>query len=84
VLGLSTPKRLPAPIVQRLVAFIRESSTKPDVAARLEALRTLARKTPVLGHDFVKIINSQIDTWRAACQSHGQSQNETLTWPAKN
>ena len=75
-LGLSAPKGLPAPIVQRLTALIPEILAKPDVAARLEELQTLARKTPVLGVDFVQIINSQIDTWRAVAK---QANVEVIT-----
>lgn len=62
-LGLSAPKNLPAPIVQRLTALMPEILAKPDVMARLDELQTLPRKTPVLGDDFVKLIRSQIDTW---------------------
>jgi tripartite-type tricarboxylate transporter receptor subunit TctC len=62
-LGLSGPKNLPAPIAQRITALIPELMTKPDVAARLEDIQTLPRKTPVLGEDFNKLIRSQIDTW---------------------
>lgn len=70
-LGLSAPKGLPAPIVQRLSALIPEILSKPDIASRLEELQTLPRKSPVLGSDFVNVINSQIDTWRAvAKQAH--------------
>lgn len=70
-LGLSAPKGLPAPIVQRLSALIPEILSKPDIASRLEELQTLPRKSPVSGSDFVNVINSQIDTWRAvAKQAH--------------
>jgi tripartite-type tricarboxylate transporter receptor subunit TctC len=62
-LGLSGPKNLPAPIAQRITALIPELMTKPDIAARLEDIQTLPRKTPVLGEDFNKLIRSQIDTW---------------------
>lgn len=62
-LGLSGPKNLPAAITQRLTALVPELLTKPDVAARLEDIQTLPRKTPVLGDDFVKLIREQISTW---------------------
>jgi tripartite-type tricarboxylate transporter receptor subunit TctC len=62
-LGLSAPKNLPAPIVQRLSALMPEILAKPDVMARLEDVQTLPRKAPVLGEDFVKLIRSQISTW---------------------
>lgn len=68
-LGLSAPKGLPAPIAQRLTALIPEVLARPDVAARLEELQTLPRKAPVLGEDFVKIVRSQIDTWRTVART---------------
>ncbi len=67
-LGLSAPKNLPAPIAQRLTALIPEILAKPDVVARLEEVQTLARKTPVVGDDFVKLIQSQITTWSAVAK----------------
>ena len=62
-LGLSAPKGLPAPIVARLSALIPEILNKPDIAARLEDLQTLPRKTLVMGEDFNKLIRAQIGTW---------------------
>jgi tripartite-type tricarboxylate transporter receptor subunit TctC len=67
-LGLSAPKGLPAPIAQKLTALIPEILAKPDVVARLEELQTLPRKTPVVGNEFVQLINSQIDTWRGVAK----------------
>jgi tripartite-type tricarboxylate transporter receptor subunit TctC len=75
-LGLSAPKGMPAPIVQRLSALIPEILSKPDVAGRLDELQTLPRRTPVLGNDFVQLINSQIDTWRAVAK---QANVEVIT-----
>jgi tripartite-type tricarboxylate transporter receptor subunit TctC len=68
-LGLSAPKGMPAPVVQRLSALIPEILAKPDVASRLDELQTLPRRTPVLGNEFVQLINSQIDTWRAVAKA---------------
>jgi tripartite-type tricarboxylate transporter receptor subunit TctC len=68
-LGLSAPKGLPAPIIQRLTALIPEILAKPDVMARLDELQTLPRKSPVMGNDFVQLISSQIDTWRAVAKT---------------
>jgi tripartite-type tricarboxylate transporter receptor subunit TctC len=62
-LGLSGPKNLPAPIVQRITSLIPEVLSKPDVQARLEDVQTLPRKPLVLGDDFVQLIRAQIDTW---------------------
>ncbi len=67
-LGLSAPRGLPAPIVQRLTALIPEMLAKSDVAARLEELQTLPRKTPVMGSDFNQLISAQIDTWRTVAK----------------
>jgi tripartite-type tricarboxylate transporter receptor subunit TctC len=68
-LGLSAPKGLPAPVVQRLAGLIPTVMAKPDVLARLAELQTLPRGTPVLGGEFVQLINSQIDTWRAVART---------------
>lgn len=75
-LGLSAPKGLPAPIVQRLSTLIPEILSKPDFAARLDDLQTLPRKVPVVGGDFEKLIKSQIDTWRAVAK---QANVEVIT-----
>jgi tripartite-type tricarboxylate transporter receptor subunit TctC len=75
-LGLSAPKGLPASIAQRLTTLIPEILAKPDIAARLDELQTLPRKTPVLGNDFVQVINQQIETWRAVAK---QANVEVIT-----
>ena len=75
-LGLSAPKGMPAPIVQRLTTLIPEILTKPDFAARLDDLQTLPRKVPVVGGDFEKLIKAQIDTWRAVAK---QANVEVIT-----
>ncbi len=62
-LGLSAPKNLPAPIAQKLATLMPEILAKPDIAHRLEELQTLPRKNPVVGDEFVKLIQGQIDTW---------------------
>ena len=68
-LGLSAPKGLPAPIAQRLSALIPELLAKPDVAARLEDLQTLPRNPTLIGDDFVQLVRSQIDSWRAVART---------------
>ena len=67
-LGMSAPKNLPAPIAQRITALIPELLAKPDVMAALEAVQTVPRKTPVVGDDFTKLIQSQISTWTAVAK----------------
>jgi tripartite-type tricarboxylate transporter receptor subunit TctC len=68
-LGLSAPKGLPAPIAQRLSALIPEVLAKPDVMARLEELQTLPRSPTVLGDDFVQLVRTQIDSWKAVART---------------
>ncbi len=63
-LGMSAPKNLPAPIAQRLTTLIPEILGKPDVMARLTEVQTLPRPQPLLGNDFVKLIQTQIGTWK--------------------
>ena len=67
-LGLSAPKGLPAPIVQRLTMLIPEILAKPDIAARLEEMQTLPRRNAVVGTEFTPLINAQIDTWRSVAK----------------
>jgi tripartite-type tricarboxylate transporter receptor subunit TctC len=67
-LGLSAPKGLPAPIAQRITALIPELLAKPDIMARLEEIQTLPRRTPVVGDEFVKLMQSQINTWTAVAK----------------
>lgn len=67
-LGLSAPKGLPAPIAQRLTALIPQILAMPDIMTQLDELQTLPRKPPLLGNDFVKLIDSQINTWSAVAK----------------
>jgi tripartite-type tricarboxylate transporter receptor subunit TctC len=62
-LGMSGPKNLPAPVVERLTTLVPEILAKPDVLSRLEDLQTLPRRKAVMGNDFVALVNSQIKTW---------------------
>jgi tripartite-type tricarboxylate transporter receptor subunit TctC len=68
-LGLSAPKGLPAPIVQRLSSLIPDVIARPDVMARLDELQTLPRNPNVLGDDFVQLVKTQIDSWRAVARA---------------
>ena len=68
-LGLSAPKGLPAPIAQRLTALIPEVLSRPDVMARFEDLQTLPRSPNLMGDDFVQLVRSQIDVWRAVARA---------------
>ncbi len=68
-LGLSAPKGLPAPVVQRLTALIPEVLARADVLARLEELQTLPRTPGLLGDGFVQLMRGQIDSWRLVARS---------------
>lgn len=68
-LGLSAPKGLPAPIAQKLASLIPEVLAKPDVMARLEELQTLPRMPQLVGDEFVQLVRSQIDSWRAVARA---------------
>ena len=68
-LGMSAPKGLPAPIVQRLTALIPDVLARPDVMARLEDLQTLPRSPNVIGDDFARLVRTQIESWRAVARS---------------
>ena len=68
-LGLSAPKGLPAPIVQRLVALIPDMLARPELSARFEDIQTLPRNPNLMGDDFAKLIRAQIDTWRTVARN---------------
>ena len=68
-LGLSAPKGLPAPIVQRLAALIPDMLARPELAARFEDIQTLPRNPNLMGDDFVKLVRAQIDTWRTVARN---------------
>ena len=68
-LGLSAPKGLPAPIAQKLAALIPDVLARPDVMARLEELQTLPRNPTLMGDDFVQLVRTQIESWRAVART---------------
>jgi tripartite-type tricarboxylate transporter receptor subunit TctC len=67
-LGLSGPKNLPAPIVQRLSALVPQLVARPDLMPRFEELQTLPRNPPPMGADFTALINQQIGEWTAVAR----------------
>jgi len=67
-LGLSGPKALPQPIVERLTALIPSLLTRSDLVARYEELQTLPRNPTLIGADFVKMIQDQINDWTAVAR----------------
>ena len=68
-LGLSAPKGLPAPVAQRLAAVIPDVLARPDVMARLEELQTLPRNPTLMGDDFVQLVRTQTESWRAVAKA---------------
>ncbi len=69
-LGLSAPKNLPQPIVERLTALIPTMVQRPELMVRFEELQTLPRNPPPTGADFVAIINQQIGEWTAVARQY--------------
>jgi tripartite-type tricarboxylate transporter receptor subunit TctC len=67
-LGLSGPKNLPQPIVERLTALIPSLLTRPELVARFEELQTLPRTPSLYGADFTKLIQEQIGDWTAVAR----------------
>ncbi|MDW8313345.1 MAG: tripartite tricarboxylate transporter substrate binding protein [Rhodovarius sp.] len=67
-LGLSGPRNLPAPIVERLTAMIPQILSQPALLARCEELQTLPRAQPALGPDFVQIIREELAHWTSVAR----------------
>ncbi len=67
-LGLSAPKNLPAPIVERLTALVPEILKTPLLSARFEDLQTMPRNPPPTGAAFVDIIRREIIEWTAVAR----------------
>jgi len=67
-LGLSAPKGLPAPIVERLTALVPPMLKRPELAARFTDLQTVPRETPPTGEAFVGLMREEIATWTAVAR----------------
>lgn len=67
-LGLSGPRGLPQPIVQRLSATVPEILSRPELMARFSDLQTLPRNPPPMGADFVKVIEEERAAWTAVAR----------------
>ncbi|WP_439595716.1 Bug family tripartite tricarboxylate transporter substrate binding protein [Falsiroseomonas sp.] len=67
-LGLSGPKGLPAPIVERLTSIIPPILARPELAARFVDLQTMPRNPPPAGEAFVSIIREEITEWTAVAK----------------
>lgn len=68
-LGLSAPKGLPEPIVERLVGLVPSLLARPDLRARLEDVQTLPRDPIPTRDAFVAIIRQQLEHWRAVARA---------------
>ena len=64
-LGLSGPKNLPQPIVERITTLIPVLLETPTLKQRTDELATVPRKPNPLGPDFVKAIREDLATWTA-------------------
>jgi tripartite-type tricarboxylate transporter receptor subunit TctC len=67
-LGLSGPKGLPQPIVERLSALIPALLTRPELVTRFEEMQTLPRNPTLFAGDFVTMIEQQIGEWTAVAR----------------
>ncbi|WP_198369479.1 Bug family tripartite tricarboxylate transporter substrate binding protein [Roseomonas rosulenta] len=67
-LGLSGPKNLPQPIVERLSALIPQLLARAELMTRFEELQTLPRTPTLLGNDFIATMNEQIGEWTAVAR----------------
>lgn len=68
-LGLSGPKGLPEPIVQRLTALLPGILARPDIMARLQDVQTLPPTPLPTGEAFTTLIREQLDHWRAVARA---------------
>jgi tripartite-type tricarboxylate transporter receptor subunit TctC len=67
-LGISGPKGLPAPIVERVNAIMPGILARPELAARFADLQTMPRNPPPAGDAFVSIIRREITEWTAVAR----------------
>ncbi|MBC7432379.1 MAG: tripartite tricarboxylate transporter substrate binding protein [Rubritepida sp.] len=67
-LGLSGPKNLPAPIVERLTILVPEILKQSALAARFEDLQTMPRNPAPTGDAFTAIIRREIAEWTAVAR----------------
>ena len=67
-LGLSAPKGLPAPIVERLTALTPQILARPELMTRFTDIQTLPRTPLPTGDAFVEIIRKEIAEWTAVAR----------------
>ncbi|WP_368413780.1 Bug family tripartite tricarboxylate transporter substrate binding protein [Falsiroseomonas sp.] len=67
-LGLSAPKGLPAPMVERLTALAPQILARPELMARFTDIQTVPRNPPPTGAAFVQIMREEITAWTAVAR----------------
>jgi tripartite-type tricarboxylate transporter receptor subunit TctC len=67
-LGLSAPKGLPAPMVERLTALAPQILARPELMTRFTDIQTVPRNPPPTGAAFVQIMREEITAWTAVAR----------------
>ena len=67
-LGLSAPKGLPQPIVERLTAAVPPLLARPELAQRFVDLQTMPRTPVPTGDAFVALIREDLAAWTAVAR----------------
>ena len=67
-LGLSAPKGLPQPIVERLTAAVPPLLARPELAGRFVDLQTMPRTPVPTGDAFVALIREDLAAWTAVAR----------------
>jgi tripartite-type tricarboxylate transporter receptor subunit TctC len=67
-LGLSAPKGLPAPIVERLNAIVPPILQRPELMQRFSDIQTLPRNPNPSGAAFVSTMREEIAAWTAVAR----------------
>jgi tripartite-type tricarboxylate transporter receptor subunit TctC len=67
-LGLSAPKGLPAPMVERLTALTPQILARPELMTRFTDIQTVPRNPPPTGAAFVQIMREEITAWTAVAR----------------
>jgi tripartite-type tricarboxylate transporter receptor subunit TctC len=67
-LGLSAPKGLPQPIVERLTAVVPPLLARPELAQRFVDLQTMPRTPVPTGDAFVTLIREDLAAWTAVAR----------------
>lgn len=67
-LGLSAPRGLPAPIVERLTATVPPILQRPELMTRFSDIQTLPRSPNPAGEAFAAAIREEIAAWTAVAR----------------